>query len=73
MKILSIYFLFAALTLILITLVDVLSGTSVAESVHSLSVVFATTTLYEMICILIFLTLPLIQVIASAVKRSRTR
>ena len=71
MKILSIYVLLAVLTLLMITLVDVLSGISVSESLHSLSVVFATTTLQELICMLIFGALPLIQVVAGAIKRSR--
>ncbi|AIQ59620.1 hypothetical protein [Paenibacillus borealis] len=73
MKILGIYVLLAVLTLLLITLVDVLSGVSLATSMHSLSTVFATTTLQELICMLIFGALPLIQVVAGAVKRSRSR
>ncbi|WP_342421857.1 hypothetical protein [Paenibacillus sp. FSL E2-0178] len=71
MKILAIYVLLAVLTLLMLTLVDVLSGISASASLHSLSVIFATTTLQEAICVVIFLALPLIQVVAGALKRSR--
>jgi hypothetical protein len=71
MKILGIYVLLAVLTLLLLTLVDVLSGISVSASVHSLAGIFATTTLLETICVVIFLALPLIQVVSGALKRSR--
>ncbi|AIQ30910.1 hypothetical protein P40081_24110 [Paenibacillus sp. FSL P4-0081] len=71
MKILAIYVLLAVITLLMLTLVDVLSGIRVSASLHSLSVIFATTTLQETICVVIFLALPLIQVVAGALKRSR--
>lgn len=70
MKILSIYASFAALTLFMIIFVDVLSGIGLSESVHSFFTVFRTTTLPEAVCMLFFLILPLIQVVAGAVKRS---
>lgn len=73
MKILSIYFLLAFLTLSMITLVDLLTGISLSESVHSFFTIFSTTTLVEAICMLFFLVLPLIQVVAGAIKHSRSR
>lgn len=66
MKIISIYVLFAVLTLSMITLIDVIAGIRVTESIHSLSTMFATTTLQEFICIMIFLILPFIQVAVHA-------
>lgn len=73
MKTISIYVLLAALTLILIVIVDVISGVSVAASVQSLFTVIATTTIQETVCMLFFVSLPFIQVIAAAVKRGRSR
>lgn len=69
MKILGIYFLFAVMTLCMITIIDIISGTTLSASIHSLSTIFATTTLQESICITIFLLLPVIQVIVHAFSR----
>ncbi|WP_150270921.1 hypothetical protein [Paenibacillus tepidiphilus] len=71
MKILLIYVLLAALTLSMIVTVDILGGESLVGSLRSLDHVFATTTLQEGICIAIFVSLPLINVLTGAYKRSR--
>ncbi|WP_342478487.1 hypothetical protein NYE24_08750 [Paenibacillus sp. FSL H7-0350] len=73
MKIISIYVLFAVLTLTLIVIIDVMSGISLPASIHSLATVFATTTLQEGICITIFLLLPFIQVAVHATKDRHSR
>ncbi|WP_340024514.1 hypothetical protein MHI24_05245 [Paenibacillus sp. FSL K6-1096] len=73
MKILGIYALFALLTLALIVIIDVISGIGLLASLHSLSTIFATTTLQESICITIFLLLPFIQVAYHASKRHSRR
>ncbi|WNS44418.1 hypothetical protein [Paenibacillus sp. MMS20-IR301] len=73
MKILSIYILFAALTMFIIIVVDVLSGIRLSDSLHSFYSVFRTTTMLETVCMISFLLLPVVQVAASAVKRRRSR
>lgn len=73
MKIMSIYVLLAALTLSLIVIIDVISGISLPAALHSLSTIFATTTLQEAICITIFLLLPFIQVAVHASKERHSR
>lgn len=73
MKIMSIYVLLAALTLSLIVIIDVISGISLRASIHSLSTIFATTTLQEAICITIFLLLPFIQVAVHTSKERHSR
>lgn len=73
MKIISIYVLFAVLTLTLIVIIDVMSGISLRASIHSLSTIFATTTLQEAICITIFLLLPFVQVAVHASKKRQSR
>lgn len=73
MKIMSIYVLLAALTLSLIVIIDVISGISLRAALHSLSTIFATTTLQEAICITIFLLLPFIQVAVHASKKRQSR
>lgn len=73
MKIISIYVLFAVLTLTLIVIIDVMSGISLPASIHSLSTIFATTTLQEAICITIFLLLPFVQVAVHASKKRQSR
>lgn len=70
MKILGIYVLFAVMTLCMITIIDVISGTTLSASIHSLLTIFATTTLQEAICITIFMLLPVLQVIVHAFSRN---
>ncbi|MEK4005676.1 hypothetical protein [Paenibacillus sp. FSL H3-0333] len=72
MKIISIYVLLAVLTLTLIVIIDVMSGISLRASIHSLSTIFATTTLQEAICITIFLLLPFVQVAVHASKKRQS-
>lgn len=69
MKIIGIYALFAVMTLSLIIIIDAIAGISLPSSIHSLSTLFATTTLQESICITIFLLVPFIQVFIHAASR----
>lgn len=73
MKIVGIYILFAVMTLSLIVIIDTMTGMSLTASIHSLSTIFATTTLQESICIIIFLLLPVIQVVLHAHSRKSGR
>ncbi|WP_379140597.1 hypothetical protein [Paenibacillus sp. sgz500992] len=71
MKVLGIYFLLAFLTFSLLVVVDLLSGTSFAMSMHSFYVTFATTTLQETFIMVVFAALPIVAAIASYIKRNR--
>jgi uncharacterized membrane protein len=71
MKIVCIYFLLAFLTFSILVVVDLLSGTSFAMSIHSFHSVFATTTLLEAVTMIIFAALPVVAAIARFIKRNR--
>lgn len=72
MKMTGIYILLAFLTLGIIVAVDLLSGTSLASSLHSLRVVFATTTLQESCCMIVFAALPIMFTAADKFKQSKS-
>ncbi|WP_042196946.1 hypothetical protein [Paenibacillus camerounensis] len=58
MKIIGIYLVLALLTMGMIVGVDMIGGTPMARSLHSLVTVFATTTLQEAFCMIVFAALP---------------
>lgn len=58
MKIIGIYMVLALLTLGMIVSVDMIAGTSLPGSLHSITSVFATTTLQEACCMIGFAGLP---------------
>ncbi|WP_151734412.1 hypothetical protein [Paenibacillus tengchongensis] len=71
MKTLLVYVILAALTWSMIVGVDLLGGHSLYSSIRSIHSVFATTTLQEAACIVIFVALPFVNVLYGALKRSR--
>ncbi|WP_310829381.1 hypothetical protein [Paenibacillus pedocola] len=72
MKMTGIYVILACLTLGMIVTVDVLSGTSLASSLHSLRVVFDTTTFQESCIMILFAALPIIFTVADKFKQSKS-
>jgi hypothetical protein len=71
MKVLCIYILLAFLTFSILVVVDLLSGTSFAMSLHSFYTTFATTTLQEDFTMVVFAALPFVAEIAGFIKRNR--
>ncbi len=72
MKMTGIYLILACLTLGMIVSVDLLSGTSLASSLHSLRVVFDTTTFQEFCIMILFAALPVISTFADKFKQSKS-
>lgn len=72
MKMTGIYLLLACLTLGMIVSVDVLSGTSLAGSLHSLLVGFDTSTFFESCCMIVFAALPIIFTFADKFNQSKS-
>lgn len=60
MKIIGIYLVLALLTLGMIVSVDMISGTSITRSLHSITASFATTTFQEACCMIAFAALPVL-------------
>ncbi|MBY0010286.1 hypothetical protein [Paenibacillus typhae] len=58
MKIIGIYMVLALLTLGMIVSVDMIAGTSLPRSLQSVNSVFATTSLQEACCMIVFAGLP---------------
>lgn len=72
MKMTGIYLLLAFLTFGMIIAVDLLSGTSLASSLHSFQIVFGTTTLQEACCMIVFAGLPILLAAADKFKRNKS-
>lgn len=72
MKMTGIYVLLGFLTLGMIVTVDLLSGTSIASSLHSLLAVFDTSTFFESCCMIVFAALPLIFTAADKFKQNKS-
>ncbi|MBW4082917.1 hypothetical protein [Paenibacillus sp. S150] len=69
MKILFIYALLAFLGLSIVISVDWLTGTPLSQSFSFLTSIFATTTFQELVVIIIFLFLPVFQIVKEAFKK----
>ncbi|QSF43328.1 hypothetical protein [Paenibacillus tianjinensis] len=72
MKMTGIYLILACLNLGMIVFVDLLSGTSLPSSLHSLRVVFDTTTFQESCFMVLFAALPVIVTVADKFKQSKS-
>ncbi|MNP81429.1 hypothetical protein D3C76_1797780 [compost metagenome] len=72
MKMIGIYIVLAFLTAGMIVAVDLISGTSLATSLRSFIVVFATTTLQETFCMIVFAVLPVILAVSDKLKSGRS-
>ncbi|MFS0868649.1 hypothetical protein [Paenibacillus xylanilyticus] len=73
MKIVALYVILALLVMVMILSVDMLSGMSIFEALQSISEVVANTSIQEGIAMVVFLSLPFIQAIATAIRKENTR
>ncbi|QQZ60756.1 hypothetical protein JI735_30580 [Paenibacillus sonchi] len=71
MKILLIYAMLIILGLSMVISVDWLTGTPFSQSFNFLTKIFITTTFQELVVIIIFLVLPVIQVAVEAGKKKK--
>ncbi|KWX76719.1 hypothetical protein D3C73_1474210 [compost metagenome] len=73
MKILLIYAVLALLGLSMVISIDWLTGTPFSRSFNFLTKIFITTTFQELVVIIVFLFLPVIQVALAAGKKQKQR
>lgn len=68
MKLLSLYFMLAFMGLLMAVIIDLLSGETLIASMRTIYDSFAATSIQESITMLVFISLPFVNTIASSIR-----
>lgn len=73
MKVLALYFMLAFMGLIMVVIIDMLSGMTLSGSIRAIRTSFIATSLQESITMVVFISLPLINAITAFIRQQNNK